>query len=111
MTTATLAIHGGPKAVQTPFTKGKRFAGNELAYLKAALEQNTLFYGHGAFVKKACARMKSYTGLPYIVPCSSGSAGTSASLEPSYVLKSLGVGDELAHSSLRLSLGRWTTEP
>jgi cysteine desulfurase len=44
------------------------------------------------------------------VACSSGSACTSASLEPSYVLKALGVGDELAHSSLRLSLGRWTTD-
>ncbi|MCC6429129.1 MAG: IscS subfamily cysteine desulfurase [Phycisphaerales bacterium] len=44
------------------------------------------------------------------IACSSGSACTSASLEPSYVLKSIGVGDELAHSSLRLSLGRWTTE-
>ncbi len=42
--------------------------------------------------------------------CSSGSACTSASLEPSYVLKNLGVGDELAHSSLRLSLGRQTTQ-
>lgn len=44
------------------------------------------------------------------VACSSGSACTSASLEPSYVLRALGVEDELAHTSIRFGIGRFTTD-
>jgi cysteine desulfurase len=44
------------------------------------------------------------------VAVSSGSACTSASLEPSYVLRALGIGEELAHTSIRFGLGRFTTQ-
>ena len=42
--------------------------------------------------------------------CAAGSACTSASLEPSYVLRALGVDEEMAHTSIRFGLGRFTTE-
>ena len=86
-----LAINGGPRAVTTPPGKGKRFDGNELKYLQEALEQNTLFYGFGKFVRLACRKMATYTGMPYIVPCSSGSAAVHLGL----IACGIGPGDEV----------------
>lgn len=90
-TNSELAINGGPKAKATPFGTGKRFAGNELKYLTEALESNTLFYGFGTQVKAACAMMAKYTGVPHIVPCSSGSAAIHLGL----IACGIGPGDEV----------------
>ncbi|MHC4884656.1 MAG: DegT/DnrJ/EryC1/StrS family aminotransferase [Planctomycetota bacterium] len=86
-----LALNGGPKTKTTPYGTGKRFLDNEIKYLQEALEQNTLFYGFGEQVKKACAMMVEYTGMPYVVSCSSGSAAVHLGL----IAGGIGAGDEV----------------
>ena len=87
----TLAINGGPKAKTSPYTTGLRYTGNERKYLDEALASNTLFYGFGKFVKRACAMMQTYTSRPHAVACSSGSAAIHLGL----IAAGIGPGDEV----------------
>ena len=89
--TSKPAIHGGPKAKRTPCGSGRRFAGNEMLYLKKALDSNTLFYASGTFVKRACEMMKKYTGRRYAVACTSGSAAVHLGC----IAAGIGPGDEV----------------
>lgn len=61
-------------------------------------------------VSFACVEGESLIMAISDVAVSSGSACTSASLEPSYVLRAIGVEEEMAHTSLRIGFGRFTTE-
>lgn len=54
--------------------------------------------------------MMEYTLYIFVLIGITGSACTSTSLEPSYVLRSIGVGEEVAHTSIRFGIGRFTTE-
>jgi cysteine desulfurase len=65
---------------------------------------------HSLNMSFACVEAESLMMGMSEVAVSSGSACTSATVEPSYVLKAMGVGDELAHCSIRFALGRFNTE-
>jgi cysteine desulfurase len=79
----------------------------EEVYLNGSLEQRI---PHNLNVSFNFVEGESLIMAVKDIAVSSGSACTSASLEPSYVLRALGRNDELAHSSIRITLGRFTTE-
>lgn len=91
MSRELLAINGGPKAKSCPYDDGMRFLDNEGEYLRGALNQNSLFYGSGTYTKRACEKMVEYTGMPYVVACSSGSAAIHLGL----IAAGIGSGDEV----------------
>ncbi|WP_211167358.1 IscS subfamily cysteine desulfurase [Aromatoleum evansii] len=79
----------------------------EATYVNGDLEQRV---PHNLNISFAYVEGESMIMAVKDIAVSSGSACTSASLEPSYVLRALGRNDELAHSSIRFSIGRFTTE-
>jgi cysteine desulfurase len=93
------------KKMQSRFLAG--ITDLEEVYINGSLEQRV---PHNINVSFAYVEGESLIMALKNLAVSSGSACTSASLEPSYVLRALGLSDELAHSSLRFSFGRFTTE-
>ena len=75
----------------TPFGTGKRFGDEELAQLKEALEQNTLFYWHGKKVKGFCDKLAGIYGMPH---CAAASSGTAA-IHTALGALGVGAGDEV----------------
>ena len=92
-------------ALRDRFFKG--FEGLEEVYINGDLEHRI---PHNLNISFNFVEGESLIMALKDLAVSSGSACTSASLEPSYVLRALGMNDELAHSSLRFSIGRFTTE-
>lgn len=79
----------------------------EASYVNGSLEHRACFNLNMSF---AFVEGEALMASCKNIAVSSGSACTSASLEPSYVLRAMGLDDELAHSSIRFTLGRYTTE-
>jgi cysteine desulfurase len=91
----------GPKGVGALYVRRKP---------RARLEAQMHGGGHERGMRSGTLATHQLVGMGAAFRISSGSACTSASLEPSYVLRALGRNDELAHSSIRFSIGRFTTE-
>ena len=89
--TSNLALNGGLKAKTVPYSTGKRFGDSELAYLKEALDQNTLFYYKGNMVKRFTRKFADMYGFKHCVATSSGTASIHVALS----VLGLSIGDEV----------------
>jgi len=76
-------------------------------YINGSLEQRYPGYINASF---SCIEGESMIGSLNNIAVSSGSACTSSSLEPSYVLKAMGIDEDLSHTSIRFSIGRFTSD-
>ena len=86
-----LAINGGEKLVKKEFPIARRFEGNEIVYLKEALDQNTLFYASGKFVKRFNSTFAEMLGMKHCVAASSCTAAIHIAL----AALGVGIGDEV----------------
>ncbi|KAF8759631.1 Beta-eliminating lyase [Rhizoctonia solani] len=110
----------GPKGVGAAYVRRRPrvrldpiiSGGGQERGLRSGTLPSTLVVGLGEACRLANLEMKGESLLMALkdVALSSGSACTSASLEPSYVLRALGAAEDMAHSSLRFGMGRFTTE-
>ncbi len=91
-----LAIHGGTPVKTTPYGTGKRFGEEELALVKEALEQNTLFYWKGKMTKRFCKKFADMYGSKYCAASSSGTAAIHVALGAC----GIGCGDEVITSPI-----------
>lgn len=87
----SLAVQGGPKAKKTPWGKGNRFGAEELAELREALEQGTLWAPGGRKVKRLAEAFTEYTGMKHAIPVPSGTAALHTALAGC----GIGSGDEV----------------
>jgi perosamine synthetase len=94
--TETLAINGGPKCRVEPMPGVTRFDGDEIKYLKEALDQNTLFYMRGQFTRRFHEKFRELAGCKYSVACSSGTATIHIALGALRI----GTGDEVITTSI-----------
>lgn len=90
------AIEGGPPAKTVPYTRAERYGEPELAHLREALEQGTLFYAQGAKVRGFEEAFAQANSVPHAVACSSGTAAIHAAL----IALGISPGDEVITSPI-----------